>query len=60
MSNKEKITFTTLAMFMGWAMLLCMPRLPEESPASTTQIALYGVFNLLVLVKIQMWVNESR
>ncbi len=39
-------------------MLLCMPRLPEESPASTTQIAIYAAINFAVMIKVSKWIRQ--
>jgi hypothetical protein len=58
METKEKIKFTLAFILAGWVMLLCMPRLPEESPASTTQIAIYAAINFAVMIKVSKWIRQ--
>jgi hypothetical protein len=58
MRNSEKIKFTLAAIAMGWIMLLFMPRLPDESPASGAEIFIYAVLNFYAMFRVNRWFKE--
>ena len=58
MRPKEKILFTLAFIFMGWMMLLFMPRLPQESPASGVEIFVYAVVNFYAMFYVRRWIKE--
>ena len=49
MKPQEKIKFTLAFIAMGWMMLLFMPRLPQESPASGVEIFIYAIVNFYAM-----------
>lgn len=42
----------------GWIMLLWMPRLPDESPASGAEIFVYAVVNFYAMFRVSRWFKE--
>ena len=58
MKPQEKIKFTLAFIFMGWMMLLFMPRLPQESPASGVEIFIYAVVNFSAMFYVRRWIKE--
>ena len=60
MRPKEKILFTLAFIFMGWMMLLFMPRLPQESPASGVEIFVYAVVNFYAMFYVRRWIKEIK
>lgn len=60
MRPKEKILFTLAFIFMGWMMLLFMPRLPQESPANGVEIFIYAVVNFYAMFYVRRWIKEIK
>jgi predicted membrane channel-forming protein YqfA (hemolysin III family) len=60
MRPKEKILFTLAFIFMGWMMLLFMPRLPQESPAGGIEIFIYAVVNFFAMFYVRRWFKEIK
>lgn len=60
MRPKEKILFTLAFIFMGWMMLLFMPRLPQESPANGVEIFIYAVVNFYAMFYVRRWFKEIK
>ncbi len=60
MRPKEKILFTLAFIFMGWMMLLFMPRLPQESPANGIEIFIYAVVNFYAMFYVRRWIKEIK
>ncbi len=58
MKAQEKILFTVAFIAMGWIMLLWMPRLPNESPASGVEIFIYAVVNFYAMFRVSRWFKE--
>ena len=60
MRPKEKILFTLAFIFMGWMMLLFMPRLPQESPAGGIEIFIYAIVNFFAMFYVRRWFKEIK
>lgn len=60
MRPKEKILFTLAFIFAGWMLLLFMPRLPQESPASGVEIFVYAVINFYAMFYVRRWIKEIK
>ena len=60
MRPKEKILFTLAFIFAGWMLLLFMPRLPQESPASGVEIFIYAVVNFYAMFYVRRWIKEIK
>ncbi len=58
MKAQEKIMFTVAFIAIGWIMLLWMPRLPNESPASGVEIFIYAVVNFYAMFYVRRWFKE--
>ena len=58
MKAQEKIMFTLAFIAIGWIMLLWMPRLPNESPASGVEIFIYAVVNFYAMFYVRRWFKE--
>jgi len=58
MKAQEKILFTVAFIAAGWIMLLWMPRLPNESPASGAEIFVYAIINFVAMVRVRRWFKE--
>ncbi len=58
MKAQEKILFTVAFIAMGWIMLLWMPRLPNESPASGVEIFIYAIVNFYAMFRVSRWFKE--
>jgi hypothetical protein len=58
MKAQEKILFTVAFIAAGWIMLLWMPRLPDENPASGAEIFVYAVVNLYAMFRVSRWFRE--
>ena len=58
MKAQEKIMFTLAFIAIGWMMLLFMPRLPNESPASGVEIFIYAVVNFYAMFYVRRWFKE--
>jgi predicted membrane channel-forming protein YqfA (hemolysin III family) len=58
MRPQEKIMFTLAFVAMGWMLLLFMPRLPQESPASGVEIFIYAVVNFYAMFRVNRWFKE--
>ena len=58
MKPQEKIKFTLAFIFMGWMMLLFMPRLPEENPANGIEIFIYACVNFYAMIHVQRWFKQ--
>ena len=58
MEPQVKIKFTLAFIFMGWMMLLFMPRLPEEQPASSAELIVYAIINIALMVQVHRWVKS--
>ena len=58
MKAQEKILFTVAFIVAGWIMLLWMPRLPDESPASGAEIFVYAIINFVAMVRVSRWFKE--
>jgi hypothetical protein len=58
MKAQEKILFTVAFIAVGWIMLLWMPRLPNENPASGAEIFVYAVVNFYAMVRVSRWFRE--
>ncbi len=58
MKAQEKIMFTVAFIAMGWIMLLWMPRLPNESPASGVEIFIYAIVNFYAMFRVSRWFKE--
>ena len=58
MKAQEKIMFTVAFIAIGWIMLLFMPRLPNESPASGVEIFIYAVVNFYAMFYVRRWFKE--
>ena len=58
MKAQEKIMFTLAFIAIGWIMLLWMPRLPNESPASGVEIFIYAIVNFYAMVRVSRWFKE--
>ena len=58
MKPQEKIKFTLAFVAMGWMMLLFMPRLPQENPASGVEIFIYAVINLYAMLYVNRWFKD--
>jgi hypothetical protein len=58
MKAQEKILFTVAFIAAGWIMLLWMPRLPDENPASGAEIFVYAVVNLYAMIRVSRWFRE--
>jgi len=58
MKAQEKILFTVAFIAAGWIMLLWMPRLPDESPASGAEIFVYAIINFVAMVRVSRWFKE--
>ncbi len=58
MKAQEKIMFTLAFIAIGWVMLLFMPRLPNESPASGVEIFIYAVVNFYAMFYVRRWFKE--
>ena len=58
MKAQEKILFTVAFIAAGWIMLLWMPRLPDENPASGTEIFVYAVVNFYAMFRVSRWFKE--
>ena len=58
MKAQEKIMFTLAFIAIGWIMLLWMPRLPNESPASGGEIFIYAVVNFYAMFYVRRWFKE--
>ncbi len=58
MKAQEKIMFTVAFIAIGWIMLLWMPRLPNESPASGVEIFIYAVVNFYAMFRVSRWFKE--
>jgi len=39
-------------------MLLFMPRLPEEQPASAAELIVYAIINIVLMVQVHRWVRS--
>jgi len=60
MKPQEKIKFTLAFIFVGWMMLLFMPRLPEESPANGVEIFVYAIANFYAMFHVNRWFKEIK
>ena len=60
MRPKEKILFTLAFIFAGWMLLLFMPRLPQENPASGVEIFVYAVVNFYAMFYVRRWIKEIK
>ena len=60
MKPQEKIKFTLAFIFMGRMMLLFMPRLPQESPASGVEIFIYAIVNFYAMFHVNRWIKEIK
>jgi len=58
MKAQEKILFTVAFIAAGWIMLLWMPRLPDENPASGAEIFIYAVVNFYAMFRVSRWFKE--
>ena len=58
MKAQEKILFTIAFIAAGWIMLLWMPRLPDENPASGAEIFVYAIINFVAMVRVSRWFKE--
>ena len=58
MKAQEKILFTVAFIATGWIMLLWMPRLPDENPASGAEIFVYAMINFVAMVRVSRWFKE--
>jgi hypothetical protein len=58
MKAQEKILFTVAFIAAGWIMLLWMPRLPNENPASGADIFIYAVVNFYAMFRVSRWFRE--
>jgi hypothetical protein len=58
MKAQEKILFTVAFIAAGWIMLLWMPRLPDENPASGAEIFVYAIINFVAMVRVSRWFKE--
>ena len=58
MKAQEKILFTVAFIAAGWIMLLWMPRLPDENPASGAEIFIYAVMNFYAMFRVSRWFKE--
>ena len=58
MKPQEKIKFTLAFIAMGWMMLLFMPRLPQESPASGVEIFIYVIVNFYAMFYVNRWFKD--
>jgi len=58
MKAQEKILFTVAFIAAGWIMLLWMPRLPNENPASGAEIFVYAIINFVAMVRVSRWFKE--
>jgi hypothetical protein len=58
MKAQEKILFTVAFIAAGWIMLLWMPRLPDENPASGAEIFIYAVVNFYAMFRVSRWFRE--
>ena len=58
MKAQEKILFTVAFIAMGWIMLLWMPRLPNENPASGVEIFIYAIVNFYAMFRVSRWFKE--
>ena len=58
MKAQEKILFTVAFIAAGWIMLLWMPRLPDENPASGAEIFVYAMINFVAMVRVSRWFKE--
>ena len=58
MKAQEKILFTVAFIVAGWIMLLWMPRLPDENPASGAEIFVYAIINFVAMVRVSRWFKE--
>jgi len=58
MKAQEKILFTVAFIAAGWIMLLWMPRLPDENPASGAEIFVYAVVNFYAMFRVSRWFKE--
>lgn len=58
MKAQEKILFMVAFIAAGWIMLLWMPRLPDESPASGAEIFVYAVVNFYAMFRVSRWFKE--
>jgi len=60
MKAQEKILFTVAFIAAGWIMLLWMPRLPDENPASGAEIFVYAVVNFYAMFRVSRWFKEIK
>ena len=60
MKAQEKILFTVAFIAAGWIMLLWMPRLPDENPASGAEIFIYAVVNFYAMFRVSRWFKEIK
>lgn len=58
MRPQEKIKFTLAFIFAGWMMLLFMPRLPQENPASGVDIFIYAIVNFYAMFYVNRWFKD--
>ncbi len=58
MRPKEKILFTLAFIFAGWMLLLFMPRLPQENPASGVEIFVYAIVNFFAMFNVNRWFKD--
>ena len=58
MKAQEKILFTVAFIAAGWIMLLWMPRLPDENPASGAEIFVYAIVNFYAMFRVSRWFKE--
>ena len=58
MKPQEKIKFTLAFIAAGWIMLLFMPRLPQENPASGVEIFIYAIVNFYAMFHVNRWFKD--
>ena len=58
MKAQEKILFTIAFIAVGWIMLMWMPRLPDENPASGVEIFIYAVINFYAMFYVSRCFKE--
>jgi len=59
MSAISKCRWMFLANMGGW-LLLFMPRLPGEEPASDFTLAVFAIFNFLCIIQCFIWQADDR
>ncbi len=60
MKPQEKIKFTLAFIAAGWIMLLFMPRLPQENPASGVEIFIYAIVNFYAMFHVNRWFKDIQ